>query len=162
MTLWILLFILPAIIIFGAGVASFAVMTVVSGDKLIIPAAIILIIASIIYIAWLLIVSLSISMAYFLYYENPDMKAIDLIKGSFAMMKGQKLRLFSLYLSYIGYYILAFLSCGLALLWLNPNVTVATALFYEEIKASGSSPVNEEPPLFRGGSETVYHQEYWN
>lgn len=162
MTLWILLFILPAVIIFSAGVAAFTVMTVLSGDNLIIPASAILIIASIVYIVWLTVVSLGVSMAYFIYYENPDMKAIDLIKGSFAMMKGNKFRLFTLYFSYIGYYILGILSCGLALLWVNPNITVATVLFYEELKPGTASVINEEPPLYRSGSETVYHQEYWN
>ncbi len=161
--LWILLRMLPGIIIFSVGMIVFTVLTIsgMSGNSFVI-AVVVLSVTSVIYLIWIFWVKLSVSMTYFLYYENPGMSARDLVETSVRMMKGNKGRLFGLYLSYFGYYLLAVLSCGLALLWLNPNITVSTALFYDDLKNRGEGTYVNVEPEKNTASDTYYHQEYWN
>ncbi len=157
--LWVLLYTIPASLIFGAGLTVF----LLSGSyfKNTIPFTLsvaALVIASLIYIIILIYIELSVSMVYFLYFDNPEKRAIELIKESFRLMKGRKVKLLLLYLSYAGYYILGFLSLGLALLWINPNVTGATALFYKDICSGASPEVRENIPV----NYSSYQQDYWN
>ncbi len=161
--LWILLYLLPAfaILFLGLGIGIFLIIMIGSPAAVLAGAAV-MIIALIAYLIYVVILSLSVSMAFFMYYDDPSMKAHDLIKGSMAMMKGNKFRLFKLNLSYLGYYLLGFLSCGLALLWINPNVTAAAAFLYRDLRSpeqviSADDPVSPESP-----SNSYYHQDYWN
>ncbi len=160
--LWEMLFSLPAIIIFVAGAAVFTYSDRLFPESLSLAVGAGIFTASfVVFIIWMAFLKLSLSMVYFLYFEDPEESARALIKKSFDLMNGKKGQLLSLYLSYAGYYILGILSCGLALLWVQPNITGATALFYEDIK-------NE--PSFSGGTVVTpvrgtydgYHQDYWN
>ena len=51
------------------------------------------------------------------------------------MMKGHKFDLFWLFLSFIGWFILAFFTLGIGFLWLVPYVQTSVAGFYEDVKA---------------------------
>lgn len=51
------------------------------------------------------------------------------------MMKGYKMKLFLLDLSFIGWAILALLTLGLGVILLEPYMLTARAVFYEELKA---------------------------
>ena len=164
--LWILLYLLPALIAILAGTGIFAALAVFSESQtaLLIGAAI-LFVTAVFYFIWTAVVSLSVSMTYFLYFDNPEMKAGELVKCSARMMKGNKLRLFKLYLSYAGFFLLGILSCGLAFLWINPNITAAAAYFYQDICAASGNPSG----IFEGTAEdpvrsenTYYQQDYWN
>lgn len=189
--LWILLYLLPAIVVMIiGGVISTVMLVMMDGTPALIGGVALLVITCIVYIVWIMVISYAVSMTYYLYYDNPDMRARDLVKRSMNLMKGHKMQLFRLYLSYIGYYILGFLSCGLALLWVTPNVTAATVLFYEDLISADdpdakvrpfipsddgqdegpdqsgtgdkeSSPGNGEIP-YSQESDTIYHQNYWN
>jgi uncharacterized membrane protein len=52
------------------------------------------------------------------------------------MMNGNKMRLFGLHLSFIGWWILGILCFGIGTLWVSAYVSMATAEFYEELKAN--------------------------
>ncbi len=80
-----------------------------------------------------IIKSLSYSMSYFILLDNPDMSANDARKESMEMMDGNKGRLFCLYLSYIGWYLLSILTFGILLFWVGPSVRTATAFFYQSL-----------------------------
>ncbi|MBQ7571185.1 MAG: DUF975 family protein, partial [Bacteroidaceae bacterium] len=54
---------------------------------------------------------------------------------SMRLMKGHKMDYFLLQLSFLGWYILVFLTLGIGALWLAPYVNAATAHFYESLKA---------------------------
>lgn len=157
--LWVLLYTIPASLIFGAGLTVFLLSGSFFKDSIPLPVSVaLLIIASLIYIIILIYIELSVSMVYFLYFDNPEKTAHELLKESFRLMKGRKGKLLSLYLSYAGYYILGFLSCGLALLWVNPNVTGAAVLFYRDI-CSGEGPETVDSiPVYHAS----YQQDYWN
>ena len=51
------------------------------------------------------------------------------------MMKGHKFDLFYLYLSFIGWFLLSFLTLGIGFFWLIPYMYTAQAAFYEDVKA---------------------------
>ena len=67
--------------------------------------------------------------------ENPDLSANEAIDHSRAMMKGHKFDLFYLYLSFIGWFFLSFLTLGIGFFWLIPYMYTAQAAFYEDVKA---------------------------
>ena len=66
--------------------------------------------------------------------DNPEMKALDIVKKSWAITKGHKMDLFVLGLSFIGWCIVAGLTLGILYIWLYPYITVTMALAYEELK----------------------------
>jgi len=66
--------------------------------------------------------------------DNPEMSALDAIHESDRMMKGHKFDLFYLYLSFIGWFFLSILTCGIGFLWLEPWTSAAVASFYEDLK----------------------------
>lgn len=73
------------------------------------------------------------------YYEevcadNPEMKAMDIIKKSWALTKGHKMDLFVLMLSFIGWCIVAGFTFGILYIWLYPYMLITLTLAYEELK----------------------------
>ncbi|MGM9713721.1 MAG: DUF975 family protein [Prevotella sp.] len=77
----------------------------------------------------------SYAMAEFIMLDNPDVGADEAIKISMQMMKGNKLKLFLLDLSFIGWIILALLTFGLGMILLTPYIYTAHAEFYIDLKA---------------------------
>ena len=95
-----------------------------------------------------IIKSLAYSMSYYVMAENPEISQEDARNASIKMMDGNKMRLFCLNLSFIGWYILSALTCGILLFWVLPYHQAATAAFYEEIKPRVEIPelkANEDP-----------------
>ena len=78
--------------------------------------------------------SYSYAMTFYILRDNPDMPANDAITESRRMMDGNKLRLFCLHLSFIGWLLLSVLTCGILLLWVIPYMQTAQAAFYESLK----------------------------
>ena len=66
--------------------------------------------------------------------DNPEMKAMDIVKKSWEMTKGHKMDLFVMGLSFIGWSMLASLTFGILYIWLMPYMLVAFTLAYEELK----------------------------
>ena len=87
--------------------------------------------------------SYSYAMSEYILYDNPNIGADDAIKRSMEMMKGKKLKLFLLDLSFIGWFILAMLTFGIGLLLLVPYLYTARAAFYEDLKAELASQATE-------------------
>lgn len=76
----------------------------------------------------------ALSQCYLVYLDDPEEGAINCIKESIKMMKGNKWRYFYLLLSFIGYMLLSMLSLGIALLWISPYQNMAMIAFYDDIK----------------------------
>lgn len=89
-----------------------------------------------------IVASYSYSMTYFIMLDNPKMRSSDAIKKSKEMMKGHKMELFCLDLTFIGWILLSVLTLGIGMLWVSAYMTTARARFYEAI--SGSTGVTEE------------------
>ena len=90
-----------------------------------------------------IIKSYSYAMAPYILKDNPEMGAEEAIVESMKMMKGYKLKLFLLDLSFIGWIILMILTLGIGLLLLAPYMNTARATFYEELKAERGECVKE-------------------
>ena len=82
----------------------------------------------------------SYSMSLFVLADNKGKSARECIAESKAMMEGHKMELFVLDLSFIGWYLLCTLTCGLAFLYVTPLLNATHANVYETIK-----PVMEVP-----------------
>lgn len=78
--------------------------------------------------------SLSYAMTDYIMKDDPEIKNNEAIEKSMAMMQGHKWELFLLYLSFIGWFILAVLTCFIGFIFLVPYMEAATAAFYEELK----------------------------
>ena len=72
-------------------------------------------------------------MVYHILAENPDMTAREAMAESRRIMMGNKLRLFGLQLSFIGWNLLIIVTFGIAALWVVPYEQAAMASFYREI-----------------------------
>lgn len=77
----------------------------------------------------------SYAMTEFIMKDDPDIEGNKAIEASMVMMKGNKMRLFLLDLSFIGWIILSFLTMGLGFILLEPYMMAARAAFYEDLKA---------------------------
>ena len=64
------------------------------------------------------------------------MSAIDCMKASCALMKGNKMYLFVLMLSFIGWFILGEIPCGIGMLWVCPYYNITLGNFYDQLKDS--------------------------
>lgn len=82
-----------------------------------------------------IILMLKFSQTNYILKDDPQVSAIDAMKRSSEMMDGHKMELFILYLSFLGWIILATLTCGLGFLFLYPYMNSTLAHFYEDLKA---------------------------
>jgi uncharacterized membrane protein len=75
----------------------------------------------------------SYNMSYFILADNPDMAPDDARKASMTLMKGNKWRLFCLYFSFIGWFILCGITFGILTFWISPYLQTARAEFYQNL-----------------------------
>ncbi len=80
-----------------------------------------------------IIKSYSYSMAYYVRCDNPNYTATQAIQESQRIMKGNKMRLFCLQLSFIGWFILGVLCFGVGTLWVSAYYKAAEAEFYQDL-----------------------------
>lgn len=93
-----------------------------------------------------IIASLRYSMVFYILNDNPEMASMDALRLSKEMTKGFKGKLFLLYLSFIGWFILGTLALLIGLLWVVPYVQTSIANFYENLKEA--SVTVEDSKLF--------------
>lgn len=79
------------------------------------------------------ILMLSLSLVLYLYIDHPYMSAMELIRESRRLMKGNRLRLFLLELSFLGLDLLGLLSFGVGILFIEPYRQITKALFYRRL-----------------------------
>ncbi|SDX57700.1 DUF975 family protein [Paenibacillus sp. CF384] len=82
-----------------------------------------------------IIAALRYSQSYYILGDNPGMAPTEAINRSKAMMAGHKWRLFVLYLSFFGWFLLCLPTLGIGLLWLGPYFSTSMAHFYEDLRA---------------------------
>ena len=74
------------------------------------------------------------SMTPYILIDDPELSANQAINLSKKMMKGHKLDLFYLHLSFIGWNFLSIFTLGIGLLWVVPYMMTAQAAFYQDIR----------------------------
>ena len=91
-----------------------------------------------------IIMSFAYAMTPYILEEHPEISAWEASNRSRDMMKGHKLRLFWLQLSFIGWILLCSLTLGIGFLWLGPYMDASVAAFYNDLKAQqGEAAVTE-------------------
>ena len=93
------------------------------------------------------IVMYSLSMTPFIIAEDDGITAVEALKKSNAMMRGNRFRLFSLHISFLGWMLLSVLSLGVGFLWLNPYVNASLTDFYRDVSGTYRIPhlIVDEP-----------------
>ena len=98
------------------------------------PAAIaVLVILGIVSTILAVFVQMWYALALYLLLDHPQMKARESLKISRQIMKGNKGRLFYIYLSFIGLQILCLLSLGIGSLWVYPYQSQTLVIFYLDV-----------------------------
>jgi uncharacterized membrane protein len=92
-----------------------------------------------------IIAGIRYSQAYYIMRDNPGIGALEAISRSKQMMDGHKWRYFVLYLTFIGWALLACLTFGIGFLWLYPYILTTFAHFHDDLK--GRTYSNTPPPL---------------
>lgn len=88
--------------------------------------------------------------------ENPDLETKRVLKLSSEMMKGHKMELFVLELSFFGWAILNTITFGiLGIFWVNPYLSATVAEFYSAVKAESV----QNGTVYPGELPGVYYQE---
>ena len=106
------------------------------------------------------------ALAPYILAENPDVTPREAMERSRELMLGHKARLFRLYLSFIGWYLLAILTAGAGLVFLEPYIKTAVTGFYLErvgrLQLPGEQPRYHEQPgatTAAGDSSAAPHEE---
>lgn len=81
-----------------------------------------------------IIKGISYSMAYFVLADNPELSANEALDESKRITSGHIGDLFVLYLSFIPWFLLGAITCGLALIYVVPYVQATMANYYLELK----------------------------
>ena len=77
-----------------------------------------------------IVASYKYAMTGYILAENPHMSAKMALEQSERLMDGNKLRLFSLDMSFIGWHLICILSFGIGYIWLAPYIEASHAAFY--------------------------------
>lgn len=83
----------------------------------------------------------SYGMTAYILKDEPELTFNGAIEKSMQMMEGNKMKLFMLDLSFIGWALLAILTVGIGFLWLIPYMQESRAAFYEDLKKNSVTPV---------------------
>jgi uncharacterized membrane protein len=85
-----------------------------------------------------IIAAISYSMTFFILAEKPYLKPAEALRLSKKMMYGHKTQYFMLMLSFIGWCLLSILTFGIGFLFLYSYMTMASTIFYQQIKGEVS------------------------
>lgn len=87
----------------------------------------------------------SYAMTKFVLHDNPELAYNGAIERSMKLMKGHKMRLFLLDLSFIGWFLLSVVTLGIAFLWVAPYYNSTQAAFYNNLleEEDGETSFNE-------------------
>ena len=72
----------------------------------------------------------------YLLHDYPELTPREAMKISREMMSGQKWNIFILDLTFIGWILLSILTAGLGVIFVEPYISTAHAVFYEDLKAA--------------------------
>ncbi len=82
-------------------------------------------------------------LANYLLLDYPEMGAIQAMKESLKLMKGNKGRYVHLYLSFLPLTIICIFTCYIGILWLLPYMQTTLAFFYMDITGELDTPIVE-------------------
>lgn len=101
---------------------------------------------SILFIIPGIIKAFSLSQVFYILADNPKISIFKALKMSKELTRGYKGEIFLLGLSFIGWFILSLLTCGIALLWIFPycNLTFAKTYLFLKHRALKTGALSKE------------------
>lgn len=100
-----------------------------------------------------IIKGLAYSMYPYVLRDEPDLSVWQTLKKSEAIMKGYKGKLFLMYLSFVGWFILGALTFGILYIWLTPYVMTSTVKFYDDVRRAYYNGNDPARPAFSISSD---------
>lgn len=100
-----------------------------------------------------IIKGLAYSMYPYVLRDEPDLSVWQTLKKSEAIMKGYKGKLFLMYLSFVGWFILGAFTFGILYIWLTPYVMTSTVKFYDDVRRAYYNGNDPARPAFSISSE---------
>lgn len=76
------------------------------------------------------------AMVRYILAENPHIGAKEALATSKRMMRGHRMELFCLQMSFFGWILLCVLTCGIGTIWLNPYMEATNANFYKALSGA--------------------------
>ncbi len=134
----------------GVGVVTAAVLFVVLtfagilGSGLLVLAALAALLAGGIL---LLVLEFRLALCHYIMAEYPDLSAMDVIRNSNSLMKGNAWRYFCLQISFFGWMLAAVCTCGLGMIAVSPYMFAANTAFYTEISGRDTAKEVEFPSI---------------
>ena len=95
-----------------------------------------------------IIKGLAYSMYPYVLRDEPDLSVWQTLKKSEAIMKGYKGKLFLMYLSFVGWFILGAFTFGILYIWLTPYVMTSTVKFYDDVRRAYYNGNDPARPAF--------------
>ena len=96
---------------------------------------------------------LAYSMYPYVLRDEPDLSVWQTLKKSEAIMKGYKGKLFLMYLSFVGWFILGAFTFGILYIWLTPYVMTSTVKFYDDVRRAYYNGNDPARPAFSISSD---------
>ena len=87
------------------------------------------------------------ALSHFIEADYPPLSAIDVLRNSCALMRGNKWRLFCLRISFVGWIVLTILTMGIGEIVLAPYMNAAMTAFYSELSGRDTAKEVEFPSL---------------
>lgn len=100
-----------------------------------------------------IIKGLAYSMYPYVLRDEPDLSVWQTLKKSEAIMKGYKGKLFLMYLSFVGWFILGAFTFGILYIWLTPYVMTSTVKFYDDVRRAYYNGNDPAHPVFSISSD---------
>lgn len=100
-----------------------------------------------------IIKGLAYSMYPYVLRDEPDLSVWQTLKKSEAIMKGYKGKLFLMYLSFVGWFILGAFTFGILYIWLTPYVMTSTVKFYDDVRRAYYDGNDPARPAFSISSD---------
>lgn len=100
-----------------------------------------------------IIKGLAYSMYPYILRDEPDLSVWQTLKKSEAIMKGYKGKLFLMYLSFVGWFILGAFTFGILYIWLTPYIMTSTVKFYDDVRRAYYNGNDPARPAFSISSD---------
>jgi uncharacterized membrane protein len=88
---------------------------------------------------------LSFAATWYLLADDGSRQGVAAARRSREIMRGQRWRYFRLGLRFLGWFLVGFLTLGIAFLWIIPYYKAASALFYQNLVGQGVEPPPPAP-----------------
>ena len=99
------------------------------------------------------------AMVFYLLIDHPEMKPAAAFRESSRLMKGNRMRLFLLHCSFLGWLLLGICSCFIGFLWIEPYFEQTCVSFYFELTGENDA-LAQKKAAESGSPQTPHFQMY--